>query len=760
MSERIQIAELHPDICLRTYGVGECDAVLGTTGQRKCFGTRITCQDPANYKIRGSVAELSDVTVTATDVQMTGRFTVDAWVLFGAASGSVDVFQACEIVIGCAGGAWFVEHGSDTDALIDPPADWFRLRIVRDGTKLTVYYNNRVAGTITTSGTYDGPVGFDPSGPSVSVQSVKIWHGLPIQRPEIIDYLPDAELAHHWSFVEGTGLTIADRRGGPDMVAADTVTWSDGDTKSVNVLRHSRNQEGLPRINLVPDVDDVSLSPSRINLGGTDATSSAIGLRATCDLSLLDAPHHDRGVDPYARERVSGAAQADAVGYDPNDRGTYWTKFLARNPYYEGRTILIRDGAVGDDLGDMEVREYLWHSLAISSGDTVAIQAVDVLTKINIDAVQVPPVSQGILTADITSGDSGFTLSPSGVGATYAASGYYTLGDESGLFTRSGDVITFGTRGILGTVASEHKAGDTFQESLYYDEDPTIDVCVDLLSRGGVPSSYYDVDYLNENAEQWLGVYVVSRFIPKPTNVLTLFASLIQEASCYSVFDEQDRQIIIDQVRPLLPGDTVHVFADNTSLLKNATAVTEKPDLRVASVVINSGIRSPLLDDKRTNYRTTQAFIDGGAISVDQYGGGNTLEIFSRWLTTADAYDTGLRMSSRFRDTPMRIMFSLTREEAEGVAVGDICQVTTRKRVDETGLSEEVIYQIIERNPGGATVKFLAQDYPFSFRYGGVISPNDAPDYDVATTEQRALYAYITDENGLLPDGSTGHVIL
>ncbi len=45
----ITLVEIDLPYCTRSYGVAPCAAVLGTTGQAKCFNSRFTCQDPANY---------------------------------------------------------------------------------------------------------------------------------------------------------------------------------------------------------------------------------------------------------------------------------------------------------------------------------------------------------------------------------------------------------------------------------------------------------------------------------------------------------------------------------------------------------------------------------------------------------------------------------------------------------------------------------------------------------------------------------------
>lgn len=62
--EPVQVVEIDIDYCALTYGAGLCDAVLGTTGVRKCFNTFATCQaKPAFDK---GVKTLRFITPTAS----------------------------------------------------------------------------------------------------------------------------------------------------------------------------------------------------------------------------------------------------------------------------------------------------------------------------------------------------------------------------------------------------------------------------------------------------------------------------------------------------------------------------------------------------------------------------------------------------------------------------------------------------------------------------------------------------------------------
>lgn len=47
--EPITLVELDLDYCANTYGQSPCAAVLGVTGNKLCYNTRATCQDPDNY---------------------------------------------------------------------------------------------------------------------------------------------------------------------------------------------------------------------------------------------------------------------------------------------------------------------------------------------------------------------------------------------------------------------------------------------------------------------------------------------------------------------------------------------------------------------------------------------------------------------------------------------------------------------------------------------------------------------------------------
>ena len=127
---------------------------------------------------------------------------------------------------------------------------------------------------------------------------------------------------------------------------------------------------GLPKtLTVIPSLKSVTTVPTRINIGAADLQASPLGQRARITAEFRDHPYHDRLVDPYAAER----------DYDAAARGTFWSKWLARNPYHQGRSLRVRDGYVGQSLAEMRVRHYVIERIDGPTRGVVKVIAKDPL---------------------------------------------------------------------------------------------------------------------------------------------------------------------------------------------------------------------------------------------------------------------------------------------------------------------------------------------------------------------------------------------
>ena len=97
----------------------------------------------------------------------------------------------------------------------------------------------------------------------------------------------------------------------------------------------------------IPCLRSISITPAEITAG------KGLGLRAACSITMQDFPHSDIRIDPYVSERT----------YIPINRGTYFGKLKARNPFYNGRIMRVYSGYLEQDssfdAANFEVRTLL-----------------------------------------------------------------------------------------------------------------------------------------------------------------------------------------------------------------------------------------------------------------------------------------------------------------------------------------------------------------------------------------------------------------
>ena len=140
-------------------------------------------------------------------------------------------------------------------------------------------------------------------------------------------------------------------------------------TKTTKEYNFCQPRSSLPRgVNMFPVIAGTVQKAATSTTGG-----SGLGKREVVKIKLNDFPHHDRDVDPYWSERT----------YDPMTRGTFWGKWLKRNPYYEGRTVQVKYGYIGEtfSLSDFETQEYDIIDIDGVKNKSVTITAKDILIR-------------------------------------------------------------------------------------------------------------------------------------------------------------------------------------------------------------------------------------------------------------------------------------------------------------------------------------------------------------------------------------------
>lgn len=537
-------------------------------------------------------------------------------------------------------------------------------------------------------------------------------------------------------------------------------------TPGTKTLRFSHAVNGLPKLSgpIYPAMRGaISGSALEINIGGVDDKKGPLGRRETLRVNLKDFQDNDSDLDKYQAERVSGAAQADTVGYDPATRGTFFGRLLARWPYWEGAAVRVLDGYVGDDLGDYTARHYVIHSITGPDfAGNVSIELYDVLDLVSRKRM-IPVPNNGELPVDIEEDYLGdFTLEATGLGdAEYAASGRICIGNEVMTFTRSGDTFTITARGLDGTEVDGHSRGDTVQQC-WRCENATLDeVQAEVLEDyAGVPSALIPASEWGDEVSTWLPSLRLTRTIPKPRDVLDVTASL-QRLGVFIWWDREDQLIGLRANRPVSITETPAVFDMNVDFVESSVRKVELPEQRYTDVLFWHGLIDPTKSPTDgENYNRVLNVADNDATGDNAHGasGRRFLNIFCPWLGEGDAISAtaiAARLVYRFNRTPQKITALLDRDRNSDLVVAAPVTVTTRLIQFDDGAPMAARMQIIKaQKMQGERVEAVFQSYEFDGRFG-VITENSRPDYGASSEAEIEVGSYFVDgSTEEFPDGT------
>jgi hypothetical protein len=462
----------------------------------------------------------------------------------------------------------------------------------------------------------------------------------------------------------------------------------------------------------LPFLRDVKVTPGQINPGGGNRNVQALGGRATISITLDDRPHTDRIVDPYIDAR-----KARIPTYDPLKRGTFFTKWRARNPFYLNRVVrhvsgYLKDGQVVDTI----TRTFVVTAFSGPSADgTVTMTGKDLLSLLLDRKAQAPRASGGKIDTAITDSSGSLTLVPAGVGdEEYPASGFVRVGSEVMAFTRAGDVLTL-TRAQFNTLASGHDADETVQLCLRYDAESPAAILQDLLENyTGIPTANLDLAGWAQEVTDFLP-RLYSAIITEPTAVDALVSEMCEQMSFYVWHDERDDLIKIRAVRPA-SGEEIIDLTQSRHIIEDTLSVADNPDQMLTRVVVNYAPRDPTKSvDELTNYAATEVIVAAGSEQDEQNRGVQSKTINSRWIGVgggAAAVDLAERLLRRYGQIPRTLSFSLDAKDRD-VWVSDFVRISHRLITDDTGESLPINVQVMKATEAqsGSTFSYTGQTF-------------------------------------------------
>lgn len=484
------------------------------------------------------------------------------------------------------------------------------------------------------------------------------------------------------------------------------------------VLRFCVNQAFLPDDGYyIPTLVSARTSAGSINPVGAGQNSSALGTRGGLAVEFQDGPHTDKWVDPYVAAR-----HGRDLTYIPVNRGTFWTKWRARNPYYVGRQIRHKTGFINTATHAVEnvvTRTYFITDFEGPGADgRVTLQARDLLSLVSNDKATAPFASKGKLLNDITDSQTTLQLDSIGIGDDeYALAGVIRLGSELCNYTRTAgsDTLTI-VRGRYNTEAKAAKAGDVVQKCLVYSAQRPAAILEDLLTTyAGIAPGYLDLaQWAQEQTDYLPRLY--GAIIAAPTGVLELINEMCQQMYFYPVWDERQAKLKIRAIRPS-DGEEVKSLDDFSNLIEGSVQLRDLPDQLVTQVWVYYGIINPAgsaTDDK--NYAVREIVATGEG-APEKQGIEKVKKIYCRWIPSSNgaaAVDLGEKLLARYGAAPRQASFALAEKDAS-LWLGDFVSLNHRLSVDTFGNPRALNMQVMsaQQARAGVLFQYVCQEFVY-----------------------------------------------
>lgn len=456
--------------------------------------------------------------------------------------------------------------------------------------------------------------------------------------------------------------------------------------------------------------------------------SESIGSRGSTSVTIADNNDFDSYV-PYANHRTNN--------------GTLFTKLIARNPYFEGRRMVVYEGFVSPqlDLADYQKREYLIDDLQIDNG-LVSIKGVDPLILTEDKKAKAPLVTPITLATAIDNASTFFDYQEA-VDFFFgpATTQFYVRIDSEVIQCEvlSEQRINIIARAVGGTEQKDHDIGATVQYVLHYSKVNVVDIIEDLITQyTRVPAEFLD-DYTAVKAGT--STILLSAFITKPTEVKKLIDELLQVGLLTMWFSPTESKIKI--ARSSDPNLEPINLNEEDNIGIRSFSDKRKPDSQVTRFAIAFGPNDVTKDSGEENFSVVYNPI-AGDIESDKFKGevNEKKTFFCRWLLNdADdaiiAFGVANDWTSKNAELPTEIEFELDAKdigptENGNLDLASVVNVTTSQRVRPDGSPLSDNYQVVSINSKG--------NMRYNVKANLYQQPITGDDVDLSITENQLNY--------------------
>lgn len=504
----------------------------------------------------------------------------------------------------------------------------------------------------------------------------------------------------------------------------------------------------------IPILSNVSVTPTRVNIGAVRDSETPLGIRGTITVTLSDMTFRNQFGDFYDRSITGSLSRL-------------WQAWVGEAA--PQMVMTLYSGTSDQSIDEMTARRFDVDVIQPPSGGTWQIDGIDPLGRVNrrkakfpretdlsvYEAVNTTSTSISLFGAEDDISDAFGNTSTSYVrlGDEIVSYTGYSAGAESGVWDLSGV-----GRNALGTEPESHEVDDPAQRVGYFHSARYYAALRYILADHTTLTEDLLGDWDTEG-NRWLSLLTCTGATVESTDVWDVASQMMRDGMFTLFWNEVSQSVEIIALRQ--PTNAQVTLSDRSSIV--AAEWVRYPDQRMTRVIHLFDMRNPTGDtDKISNFRTRRERISITAES-DDYADGSirSVSFSSRYMRAPlNALLVQASLLQRYERTPEYLQLTLTAKDAS-LTIGDVVEVDHSDVVDRVGVplvrSWQLIQQPEEVTPQ-ETYRVVLQSFT-RYERPAFFAENDAPDFDDATGDDLLNTCYITENDGSMPDGSTGWVI-
>ena len=442
--------------------------------------------------------------------------------------------------------------------------------------------------------------------------------------------------------------------------------------------------------------------------------------------------------------------------------GDYFARLFSMNPFYFNREIKIHTGYVQDGFNFANFRtrlyfikkmDYDWESRRLK------ITAKDLFSKVDERGLTFPEEKRGKLKADlpIFAGDSLASNSvyfPDDILAS-GTDGYYAIDKE--IILIASNVVS---RGQKGTVAAEHKIDVLMRKIIVFNDRNPIDALYDILATSAGLSAHIDQNDWNYIRDTYtLGDYL-NGTISNPLSIKAITKKICEQFALNIWWDDELQKLKIQAIGYSLSEPKKINWQENILNTGHSYSVD------IQKAVTQTWFYYDKIDftkgDSSENYGALYVYYDG---NLEGEAGHRTTIIRKLYSDLVGAGGLGVavkttsRIMARHKEGYQEITFRLDAKDT-GLNVGDAVEITTVIIQDANGNPLLRNFEVIEKEQISDTVWQYKASYAGKTLTARLITPNNMGNYAAESAENKLKYMFISNNSGLMGDGSEGGTIV